>query len=246
LRQVLGPEAAGPTLDTTARRVFYTLFRSSFDLFRTVQGPPGDLEAAVDFPEEVKALVLARLASEQGTILVFAHLGGFDLGGLAVSALIPGIQVMTLPDPPAGFQMVNELRALAGTRVTPLSSDALRQAIKTLRTGGMVAVAGDRPVSELDEPVLFFGHPARVPSGHVRLALKTGVPLMVVYCILSPETDRYTVCAEPLMEMVRTGNREDEIALNMRRVLDVLETVIRRWSDQWQMFVPVWPELVEA
>jgi hypothetical protein len=28
----------------------------------------------------------------------------------------------------------------------------------------------------------------------------------------------------------------------MRRVLDLMEAVIRRWVWQWQMFVPVWPE----
>jgi KDO2-lipid IV(A) lauroyltransferase len=246
LGQVLGPGTPAPTLDQTVRRVFYTLFRSSFDLFRTVQRPLEERVAAVEFPEEAKALVLAQMESEQGTILVFPHLGSFDLGGLALAALIPGIQVITLPDPPPGFQLANEFRASAGANVTPLSSNALRQAIKQLRRGGMVALAGDRPVSDLDEPVPFFGRPARVPSGHVRLALKTGAALIVVYCILSPETDRYTMQVEPPMEMVRTGNREEEIAINMRRVLDVLEMVIHRWPEQWQMFVPVWPELMEA
>lgn len=246
LSQVLGPEAPAPTLDTATRHVFYTLLRSSFDLFRTAQRPLEELVAMVEFPEEARALALAQLESDRGAILVFAHLGSFDLAGLALANLMPGLQIITLPDPPPGFQMTNELRALAGTTVTPLSSKALRQAIKTLRAGGVVALAGDRPVSELDEPVRFFGRPARVPSGHVRLALKTGATLVVAYCTLSPETNRYTVRAEPPMEMVRTGNREEEVALNMRRVLDALETVIHRWPDQWQMFVPVWPELMEA
>jgi KDO2-lipid IV(A) lauroyltransferase len=246
LGQVLGPDTTAPTLDSAARHAFYTLFRSSFDLFRTVQQPLEELEAAVEFPEEAKALARAQLESDQGTMVVFPHLGSFDLAGLALASLVPGIQLISLPDPPPGFQMTNELRALTGTKVTPLSSNALRQAIKTLRAGGMVATAGDRPVSEMDEPVPFFGRPARVPSGHVRLALKTGATLIVCYCILSPETNRYTVHAEPPMEMVYTGNREEEVAINMRRVLDVLETAIHRWSDQWQMFVPVWPELMEA
>jgi lauroyl/myristoyl acyltransferase len=46
------------------------------------------------------------------------------------------------------------------------------------------------------------------------------------------------------MEMIRTGNREEEVRLNMRRVLDTLEQLIRRWPEQWQMFVPVWPDLI--
>jgi lauroyl/myristoyl acyltransferase len=129
--------------------------------------------------------------------------------------------------------------------VTPLSSQALRQAIKLLRAGGMVSVAGDRPVSDRDEPVSFFGRPARVPSGHVRLALKTNAVVLVGCCFLSPQTQRYTVHLESPLEMVRTGSLDQDLQLNMQRVLDQLEMVIRRWIGQWQMFVPVWPELTE-
>jgi hypothetical protein len=32
----------------------------------------------------------------------------------------------------------------------------------------------------------------------------------------------------------------------MRQVLDGLESIIRRWVGQWQMYVPVWPEPLEA
>jgi lauroyl/myristoyl acyltransferase len=50
---------------------------------------------------------------------------------------------------------------------------------------------------------------------------------------------------EPPLEMLRTGERAEDIRLNMRRVLDALEAIIRRWPEQWQMFVPVWPALPE-
>jgi KDO2-lipid IV(A) lauroyltransferase len=140
--------------------------------------------------------------------------------------------------------MLNEWRKLTGITVTPLSPAALRQAIKLLRRGGVVSVAGDRPVSDLDDASLFFGRPARVPSGHVRLALRTGAVVSIAYCVLSPDTQRYTAYLEPPIEMVRTGNREEDVQVNMRRILEELERLIRHWADQWQMFVPVWPELV--
>jgi hypothetical protein len=46
--------------------------------------------------------------------------------------------------------------------------------------------------------------------------------------------------------MIRTGDREKEFKLNMDQVLGALEAVIRRWPEQWQIFVPVWPELMET
>lgn len=240
LGQVLGPGAGEQILEKMARQAFYTFIRSHFDLFRSVGMTRDQLVTQVEVPEETAAIMHSVRDRPGGSILVFPHVGSFDLGGLTISGYLPEIQVLTLPDPSPGFQLSNRLRKRTGVEVTPLNSVALRKALKRLRSGGTVSVAGDRPVSELDEPVPFFGRPARVPSGHVRLALKTGAVMVVGCCYLSPETDRHTLYMEPPMEMIYTGNLEEDIQVNMRRVLDALEEVIRRWAGQWQMFVPVW------
>ncbi len=242
LRQVLGSEASDPVLERAVRQVFVTAIRSYYDLFRALGLPGQDLAALVDVPTETKTNARALWDRPGGAVVVFPHLSNFDLGGHSVAPYLPEIQLFTLPDPPPGFELINESRRVAGVTVTPLSSSALRQGIKLLRRGGIVSVAGDRPVSDLDEPVPFFGRPARVPSGHVRLALKTGAVIAVAYCVLSPETGRYTAHLEAPMELIRTGSLAEEVELNLRRVLDALERVIRRWPEQWQMFVPVWPE----
>jgi KDO2-lipid IV(A) lauroyltransferase len=199
----------------------------------------------IDFPEQARALVQSLWNRAGGSIFVFPHLGNFDIAAQALGIYLPEPQVLTLPDPPPGFELTNKMRQRTGVEITPLSATALRQAIQRLRRGGLVSLAGDRPVSDLDQPVPFFGRPARVPSGHIRLALKTDALVLVGCCFLSPDTGKYTVHLEPPLEMLRTGNREEEMQLNMRRVLDVMEDVIRRWVSQWQMFVPVWPESPE-
>jgi lauroyl/myristoyl acyltransferase len=246
LSQVLGMEASRQTLERTTRKVFYTAIRGYYDLFRALRLPADRISTLVYVPEATKTVARSLWNREGGVVVVSPHLSSFDLGGHAVVPYLPDLQLFTLPDPPAGFQLLNESRRRTGVTVTPLSSSALRQAIKLLRDGGVVAVAGDRPVSDLDEPVSFFGRPARVPSAHVRLALKTGAVIAMAYSILSPEAQRYVIHIEPPMEMIRTGNREEDVQLNMRRVLDAMERLIRRWPEQWQMFVPVWPELLEG
>jgi KDO2-lipid IV(A) lauroyltransferase len=226
--------------------VFCTAIRGYYDLFRAWQLPQEQLVASVDIPEEVRAVVRSAWNRAGGSVLVFPHLSAFDLGAQAMGFYLPETQVLTVPDPPPGFELTNTLRLWSGFEVTPLSSSALRQAIKRLRRGGVVSVAGDRPISDLDEPVPFFGRPACVPSGHVRLALKTGAQVVVACCFLSPLTRKYTMHVEPPLEMIRTGNQDEDVRVNMRQVLDALERIIGRWPEQWQMFVPVWPELVEA
>ena len=70
--------------------------------------------------------------------------------------------------------------------------------------------------------------------------------MVMTSCVLDPVTEKWFLHMDPPLEMVRTGERAEDVRLNMRQVLDALEVVIRRWPEQWQMFVPVWPELSEA
>jgi KDO2-lipid IV(A) lauroyltransferase len=246
LSAVLGPGVDPRTLDRAVHRVFYTTIKGHIELYRALQLPHDELAALVDVPEVTQQAIDSMWKREDGTVLVMPHLGNFDLGGQVLAGLLPEMQVLSLPNPPAGFQLANEIRSRTGVNVTPLTPAALREAIKLLRRGGVVSVAGDRPVSELDEPVSFFGRPARVPSGHVRLALKTGASIVMGYFAYLPETKRYIAHFDSPLEMIRTGNRHQDVELNMRRVLDALEGFIRNWPDQWQMYVPVWPELLEA
>jgi lauroyl/myristoyl acyltransferase len=246
LNQVLGLNTDPHVLNYTARHTLYMVMRSYYDLYRSIQLPEDKRSTLVQFPEESWKVMRTLNSKERGSLLVFPHLGDFDLGGHAAAAHISDVQVISLPDPSPGFELSNELRRQSGVAVTPLSPAALRQAIRLLKRGGVVSMAGDRPVSDLDEPFLFFGSPARVPSGHVRLALRTNSVVVVAYCVFMAETHRYTMYFEPPLEMVRTGDHKEEVQINMRRVLDALETVIRRWPEQWQMFVPVWPKLLET
>jgi KDO2-lipid IV(A) lauroyltransferase len=245
IRQVLDPDVEPAVLDRTIRQIFYHFLRSYYDLFRALRLPYEELVAEVHVPAPVRRLLTPEGRGNRPLILVMAHIGNFDLAGQVVAHYTADMQVLSLPDPHPGFRSLNTLRERGGARVTPLGPAALRQAIKTLRQGSVVVVGGDRPVSGLDEQVSFFGRPARVPSGHVRLALKTDALVVIVCCALDPETERYVLQYEEPLVMLRTGDREDEVVLNMRRILDSMEAMIRRWIDQWLMFVPVWPELLE-
>ncbi len=242
LRQVVGAEVDAQDLDQIVRQAFSTTIRGYYDLFRALRLPRDQMAGLIHFSESGLEILRSLWHREEGSLLVMPHLGNFDLAGQALAPLLPETQVLSLPEPPPGFQLTNEIREASGVMVTPLSPAALRQAIQLLRRGGTVSTAVDRPVSDLDEPVMFFGRPARLPSGPIRLALKTGAVIVQAYCVWSPEAGEYQMTIDPPLEMVRTGDRDEEVRVNMRILLDRLEPVIRRWSGQWQMYVPVWPD----
>jgi lauroyl/myristoyl acyltransferase len=242
LRQVLGPDAEDSAVRRTTRQAFYIALRSYYDLYHTLARSRQAVSDSIDLPESTQATLHDILHAGRGTVVVLPHLGNFDLVGQALAMHVPGFLAISLPNPPRGFELANELRRKGGIEIIPLSAAALRQAIARLRQGGIVAFGGDRPVSELDKPVPFFGRPARLPSGAVRLALKTGARIVVAYCVVDVHTEKNTLYLEPPLELIHTGSREEEVAVNMGRVVHAFEQAIRRWPEQWLMFVPVWPE----
>ena len=87
-------------------------------------------------------------------------------------------------------------------------------------------------------PVEFFGETAYIPTGYVRLPMRTDSLVMTIAAHY--EDGAYYVEGNPPMTMVRTGDTEADAAVNLRRILDEIEVFVRRWTDQWMMFVPVW------
>lgn len=246
LGQVMGNRASAGEVHGKTCQVFYHFVLGYFDFFRSLRLPREQVLQLVDVPDALQAVLRSGAEAGRGLLLVMPHTGNFDLAGQVITFYAPGMQVISLPDPHPGFRSLNELRQQAGAQVTPLSPAALRQALRTLRGGGVVGLGGDRPVSDLDEPVPFFGRPAHMPSGHVRLALRTDALVVVVGCVYRSQDRRYAVVMEPPLEMVRTGNAAEEARINTCRVLEAMEKIIQHWSEQWMMFVPVWPELLEG
>jgi KDO2-lipid IV(A) lauroyltransferase len=181
------------------------------------------------------------MAQKRGLLLLTSHMSNFDLMGLSVAARGFPIQVLSLANPEAGFHILNYLRAKAGLEITPITPESLRAAIRRLRGGGLVATGIDRPIPEDRELIEFFGRPAYLPVGPVRLALMSDVTVVMGSCHYEPD-EGYALEVTGPIEMVRTGDRRQDILTNARRLAGILEGYIRAHPEQWMMFHPIWPE----
>ncbi len=188
---------------------------------------------------EAEASLEAALTSGRGLFILGCHVSNFDLAGIALSQFMPvPLQVLSLAEPPPGLEHFNRLREKAGAMITPISGAALRDAMLRLREGGAVITGVDRPVGEGDAVVDFFGAPASLPVGYVRIPLKTDC-LVITACAFY-EDEEYRIFANPPLEMLRTGDRERDIEINHRQILDQVEGLIARRPEQWLMFERVW------
>lgn len=240
LRQVLGPGVDDAELHERTRQVFSHAGQTYYDFFRAVGQPPEVLARAVRIPEAVVELMRAETARGQGVLLLGIHTSNFDLAILAVGAHGLPIQALSLANPGAGFRALNRLRASGGFELTPITPESLRAAIRRLRDGGIVATGADRPIPQDRELIEFFGRLAYMPVGPTRLALMTGATVLLGACSYDPVAGYRLEYTGPV-EMVRTGDRRQDILVNARRIATIVEGYVRARPEQWMMFHPFWP-----
>jgi len=176
----------------------------------------------------------SALRAGRGVILVTAHLGTWELGGAVLAAM--GYRFTTV----AGTQFapwlsphIKTLKQAIGIEVVAHTS-ALR-IMRVLKTGGLVVlhIDGDRYLGGLK--VSFFGRPATVPRGPAALALRVGAKLL---CGFAVRKSRCEIAIEISREIPVIGN-ETEVT---QRIIDVVETNIRKHKNQWCMFRAIWED----
>ena len=242
LRQILGPDADDTTLHEMTRQVFFHAGQTYYDFFHAIGQSLEALVKVVQVPEALIELLRSEMAQGRGVLLLGTHMSNFDLTGLSVGARGLPIQMLSLANPEAGFHILNYLRAKGGYEVTPITPESLRGAIRRLKSGGIVLTGMDRPIPQDRELIEFFGRLAYLPVGPVRLALMTGAMVIMGSCYYEPDKG-YILEATGPIEMVRSGNRRQDILTNARRLAVVLEGYVRAHPEQWMMFHPFWPGL---
>jgi KDO2-lipid IV(A) lauroyltransferase len=241
LSHVVGPDVGAEALDRLAEEALEHAGRTYFDMFHcTVKDyQTGKAKVRIDPGEWQMALDTCR--SGRGTIIVGPHTSNFDLAAQWLVAHGVEMQALSLANPNAGTRLLNTLRGSRGVTMTPIDVPSLRLALARLKQGGVVVTGADRVISRKDPPLPFFGQPAPMPTGHIRLAVQTNARLLVAYCLQDPDGYYHIRIHEPL-ELEKRATRDEEIRHNALRVLAIIEDVIRSAPKQWLMFVPVWED----
>ena len=241
-RHVLGVDSPAEKIKANTQQVFFNAARSYYEFFHNVgRGLTRveEFEPTVRIMPQAMAYIQQALDTGRGLFILGAHLSNFNLSGIALGQMLSvPLQVLALADPSPGFVLFNQLRERAGALLTPISTGALRQAVNRLRQGGAVITGVEHPIGDGDRPVEFFGEIANLPANYIRIPLITNS--LVITMATYFESGEYQMVANPPLDLVRTGDRERDIAVNQRGILAQFEDFIRRAPEQWFMFDPVW------
>jgi lauroyl/myristoyl acyltransferase len=237
LRHVLGTQADKTRLEQVARQVFRNQARNYYDLFRVASLSAAQIERLVT----IHGLqhIDGALSAGKGLIVVSAHFGNLDVVVQAFALRHYPITVIAEHlQPEKLYQYVVSLRASKGIKIIPVDS-FLRPLFKALRNNEIVGLAADRNLTETGTVVEFFGAPALLPDGHVRLALRTGAKLAMAFSIRKPD-NTFEVFVEPPLPLENTGDLKEDVHSGMAKLVSILEKYIGQHPEQWVMFQPVW------
>jgi lauroyl/myristoyl acyltransferase len=240
---VLGPAASPAEVHRAVGAVLRHAGMTAFDLMYIASRGDEAIRSAVQFGPDLWDHYDAARASGRGVLVCGCHLSNFNLGFLAFGLLGIPVQVLSMADPAGGFQVMQEFRLRGPIEQRPIDATSLRAAISHLREGGVVGTGVDWPLAGLaQERLPFFGRPAALPTGHIRLAMSSGAVLLPTAFRWSPERGGYYGQTAPHIALELTGDRDADVRHNALRVLAVIEKWIAEAPDQWLMYHRMWPE----
>jgi len=216
-----------------ARNVYVSFIKTVMDYFY-FGAHPEELPPLVEVGNI--GLLEETRARGQGTIIISAHVGSVDNGAAIVArhGYVCHIVVITQHDPRQD-ELFQHQRHTRHMRLIPIGR-ATRECVRAIQRNEAVALVGDRDFTPNRDTVMFFGAPARLPSGAARLALATGAAIVFSYCVRLPG-DRFRLY---FCDPIYPDKASDTVEGVQRQIAERLERNIGQHTDQWHIFNNLW------
>ncbi len=165
-------------------------------------------------------------------MVLTGHLGSWELLSDAAGILGYSINVIYRPlDFKPLDRFFGHLRSRSGARLFPKAS-AMRKVLRSLQNNELVGTLLDQnSVRRAGVFVDFFGKSACTNKGLALIVQKTRSPVVPIFLVR--ESDKYRMIIGPEIPLVLTGDKSRDVEENTRRFNRVIESMIRRYPEQW-------------
>ncbi|MBL0713070.1 MAG: lysophospholipid acyltransferase family protein, partial [Desulfosarcina sp.] len=197
---------------------------------------------------EGQDILTAALEQPRGCLLVSGHLGNWELGLLAGAANL-NRTALTVAKPiklKPVHQLLTALRSRFGNRVV-FKEGALPLMTRSLREGQTLIMLIDQGVRRTEAvEIRFFGKRTLASPAAAYLAFRCRVPVVPIFCLRAP-SGRYHLKILPPVAPTRTTSLRADIQAYTQKMMETVETAVRRDPEQWFWFHKRWkrtyPEL---
>lgn len=180
------------------------------------------------------------LAGGKGAIIVTAHVGPFDY----IMQLLHqrGYKMTSVTGRTTSrfvFDGITWLRRRHNANIVEATPSGIRRVFQALRQGECAAFLGDFDFFGTGMKVTFFGYPASIPQGPVRIARETGAPIVPLFA--RRVGNRQTLIMHQPFVVEKTRDMEADFKAALAKLVDSLERGIGGAPEQWVMFQKMWP-----
>ena len=177
---------------------------------------------------------LAARDRGKGVLILTGHLGAWELSSYYHSLMgHPMSMVIRRLDNARVDKLVNDIRCLHGNRVLH-KDDFARGLIAAMRGGETVGILMDTNMTPPQGSfVPFFSRLACTANGMARVALRTGATVLPGFMLWEESEQKYALHFGEAINLVSTGNDEQDALDNTARFTAVIESWICRYPDQW-------------
>jgi KDO2-lipid IV(A) lauroyltransferase len=170
----------------------------------------------------------------KGVLVLTGHIGAWELSSFVHALYGYPLHYMARPlDNKRIDDLVNGYRRASGNQAI-FKNESARLVLKILKEAGTIGILADQNTMP-EEAVFvdFFGKPASTTTGIARVALHTDAAVVPGYAIWDEGIGKYRLKFEPAVELIRTGDTERDVLENTQRFTKVIESIIRKYPEQW-------------
>ena len=172
------------------------------------------------------------LARGKGVVLASAHLGNWEMGGMALAKLGYPVYGVALKHKDERINQIFERRRSEhGLHIISFNG-SLRSCYRVLKENGILGLVSDRLFGDRGVPVRFLNKTVNFPAGISRFSAVTGASVVPAFFVRK-DFDRYALEIEPALEF------SDEKSF-VQSFASLLEKKIRQYPTQWFVFQPYW------
>lgn len=224
------PEKSEPELRTILDECWRHFGREMLLFVRMQSMPLEEIAARCVF--ENAAVLEEATARGNGVVLISAHFGGWEVGGLALMALVDNVRTVARPlDNEYLERDLARLRARTGAAVIDRRK-AARALMKGLSENATVVLLPDQAVQEREGVLVpFMGRNAWTTPAPAKMALRNDSAIVFGFCI--PDGARHRLRFEELFRVDELSEGEKDPVALTARINDVISRRIAAEPQWW-------------
>ena len=234
---------AFPEMEESKRRqIAFRSFQSVSAAFLELLWYPNFTKIGIKQRVHVENIELLRQLQEKkkGIIFLTAHYGSWELATQAIT-VYSDAPVWTIAKPQSNLlvdRIITRWRELFGLKIVAMGI-SVREILRTLQEGGIVALAADQSAPKESVTVNFFGRNVPTFQGPALFSLKMGAPI-ILGCTVRQENGNYTMRFVHVPSNDLVGVSDENILELTRRHVHLTEAIIRQNPEQWMWMHKRW------